>query len=271
MCWINWFIKKIDNADNILNNMNGAIVHRWPDGQWVCILDLWEKKLWLWQVRLSIIDLSDSWFQPIYYDRRVWSFSKKHNSNFIGKYWDNAVKIVFNWEIYNYQGLKRELEGKWYKFSSKSDTEVILASYLEWWTDCVNRFNWMRAFAIYDPIKQEIFCSRDRLWKKPFYYYFDWNQFVFSSEIKWILEHKELEINTKNNIDSEAIDFYFTIWYIPAPWTIYKNVKKLESRHNLTIRILWNWNLTLSNKCYYEIPKYKPINDKKKLIREWKK
>jgi asparagine synthase (glutamine-hydrolysing) len=114
---------------------------------------------------------------------------------------------------------------------------VILASYLEYGADCVNHFNGMRAFALYDPNKQEIFCSRDRLGKKPFYYYFDGKQFIFSSEIKGILEHKELKINTKENIDSEALDFYFTMGYIPAPRTIYKNVKKLEARHNLELKI----------------------------------
>lgn len=112
---------------------------------------------------------------------------------------------------------------------------MILASYLEYGTDCVNHFNGMRAFAIFNPTTQEVFCSRDRTGKKPFYYYFDGQQFVFSSELKGILEHKELNINTKENIDPEALDFYFTMGYIPAPWTIYKNVKKLEARHNLII------------------------------------
>jgi len=95
----------------------------------------------------------------------------------------------------------------------------------------------MRAFALYDPAKQELFCSRDRLGKKPFYYYFDGSQFIFSSEIKGILEHKELKINIKENIDSEALDFYFTMGYIPSPWTIYKNIKKLEARHSLKLKI----------------------------------
>jgi asparagine synthase (glutamine-hydrolysing) len=95
----------------------------------------------------------------------------------------------------------------------------------------------MRSFAIYDPTKQELFCSRDRLGKKPFYYYFDGKKFIFSSEIKGILEHKELEINTKENIESEGLDFYFSMAYIPAPRTIYKNIKKLEARHNLKLKI----------------------------------
>jgi len=128
----------------------------------------------------------------------------------------------------------------------------------------------MRAFALYDPSKQEVFCSRDRLGKKPFYYYFDGDQFIFSSELKGILKHQELKINVKENIDPEALDFYFTMGYIPAPWTIYKNVKKLEARHNLQLKIT-NYKLQITNYCYYEIPEYKPINDKQALIEEGKK
>ena len=271
MCWINWFIKVSDNSKEVLNNMNKSIIHRGSNWQWIFVENKKWKQIWLWQVRLSIIDLSDAWFQPMYYDKNVWCFSEKYNSEYIDKYWNTALKIVFNWEIYNYQDLKSKLMGKWYKFTSKTDTEVILASYIEWWKDCVNKFNWMWSFVIYDPENAELFCSRDRLWKKPFYYYFDGEQFIFSSEIKWILKHKELKINRKENIDSEAIDFYFTTWYIPAPWTIYKNVKKLEARHSMIISIDKSWKLSLKDECYYKIPKYEPINDKKGLIEEWKK
>ena len=271
MCGINWFIKISDNPKELLDNMNKSIIHRWPDWQWIFIENINWKQIWLWQVRLSIIDLSDAGFQPMYYVKEIWCFSEKYKLENINKYWDNALKIVFNWEIYNYQDLKSELVEKWYKFTSKTDTEVILASYIEWWKDCVNKFNWMWSFVIYDSVKSELFCSRDRLWKKPFYYYFDWKQFIFSSEIKWILEHKELKINRKENIDSEAIDFYFTTWYIPAPRTIYKNVKKLEARHSMVISMDKSWSLNLKDECYYKIPKYEPINDKKLLVKEWKK
>jgi asparagine synthase (glutamine-hydrolysing) len=125
----------------------------------------------------------------------------------------------------------------------------------------------MRAFAIYDPNKQEMFCSRDRLGKKPFYYYFDGKQFIFSSEIKGILEHKELKINTKENIDPEALDFYFTTGYIPAPWTIYKNVKKLEARHSIQLTTN-SGQLIIKNHCYYQIPEYTPTYNKQQLIEE---
>ncbi len=249
--------------------MNQAIIHRWPDDQWFFVQQESDATLAQGQVRLAIIDLSDAWFQPMFYDRYGWAFSAKHNSSILDDIGEKSIRIVFNWEIYNYQEIREDLITKWYNFSSNSDTEVILASYLEYWTDCVNHFNGMRSFALYDPSKKELFCSRDRFWKKPFYYYFDGKQFIFSSELKWILEHKELAINTKENISSEALDFYFTTWFIPAPWTIYKNIKKLEARHSLTIKIT-DTLLYLNDSCYYEIPEYAPIYDKKALLSEGK-
>lgn len=295
MCGINGFIKTIDKkkSDILIKNINQSIIHRGPDDQWFfCKQINNDKVLAQWQVRLSIIDLTDTGFQPMFYDKYVGWFSKKHHPEVFEEIGEKSVSIVFNGEIYNYQEIRKELIDKWYNFASNSDTEVILASYLERGADCVSKFNGMWAFALYDPIKKELFCSRDRLGKKPFYYYFDDKQFVFSSELKWILEHKELKINIKENINSEALDFYFTMWYIPAPWTIYKNVKKLEARNYLLVSH-WEehsdeaiqkkeldchapfshsqWQLKLTKHCYYEIPKYQPINDKKLLLEEGKK
>lgn len=269
MCWINWFIKASileDDAKNLIKNMNKAIRHRWPDDEWFYVEKKDDKTIWLGQVRLSIIDLSPAWHQPMFYDKKIWA----SNDTFV-KHEAKDLVILFNWEIYNFLDIKNELEIKWYNFSTLSDTEIILASYLEYWEDCVNHFNWMWAFVIYDKNNSKLFCSRDRLWKKPFYYYYDSNNFIFSSEIKWILEHKELNINTKENIDKEAIDFYLTTWYIPSPWTIYKNIKKLEARHNISLKLdTINNNLEFNKYCYYEIPKYAPVNNKNSLIEEWK-
>ncbi len=272
MCGINWFIKLIDQqqSESLIKHMNQAIIHRGPDDQGFFCQQNDSFSISQWQVRLAIIDLSDAWFQPMFYDKDVGNFSQKHNPHIVEEIGEKSIRIIFNGEIYNFQEIKWDLINKWYTFASNSDTEVILASYLEYGTDCVNHFNGMRAFALYDPRKQEVFCSRDRLGKKPFYYYFDGQQFIFSSEIKGILEHKELKINTKENMDPEALDFYFTMGYIPAPRTIYKNVRKLEARHNLQLKIT-NHKLQITNSCYYEIPEYKPINDKQALLEEGKK
>ncbi len=273
MCGINWFIKHIDKKQSeiLIEKMNKSIIHRGPDDQWFFCQNLGDNHmLALWQVRLSIVDLTDAGFQPMFYDRYAGGFSQKHNPAILDEIGEKSIRIVFNGEIYNYQEIREELIQKWYNFSSNSDTEVILASYLERWADCVPRFNGMRAFALYDPNKKELFCSRDRFGKKPFYYYFNGKDFLFSSELKGILEHEELKINTKENIDAEALDFYFTMGYIPAPWTIYKNVRKLEARHSLLLKVQ-NSKLKLEKVCYYEIPKYNPIDDYQALLDEWKK
>lgn len=271
MSWINWFIKKCDNWKVLLNKMNNAIIHRWKNSQWMLVLTQEELSIGLGQVRLSIIEPWDKWFQPMFYDKDVWAFSEKYQKKYFEEYWKTSISITYDWEIYNCEKIREDLIKKWYTFSTNSDTEVILASYEEWWEICVNKFNWVWAFAIFDPIKNNIFCSRDRVWKKPFFYYFDWNKFIFSSEIKWILEHRELNINRKENIDRDAINIYLSTQYIPAPWTIYKDVKKLEARYNLIIHIDNLWELVLKNSCYYQIPEYKPINNKELLIQEWKK
>jgi len=122
--------------------------------------------------RLSILDLSELGHQPM--------------SNTDGSLW-----IVHNGEIYNYLELRAELISKGYKFSSNTDTEVILNAYKEWGQDCLNKFNGMWAFAIWDRRKSSLFCARDRFGVKPFYYYLDENVFLFVSEIKQILEYKE--------------------------------------------------------------------------------
>jgi asparagine synthase (glutamine-hydrolysing) len=118
--------------------------------------------------RLAIIDISAAGHQPMA------SADKKH--------W-----IIFNGEIYNYLELRAELAGYGHHFRTNTDTEVILAAYRQWGRDCLSRFNGMWALAIWDAQKQELFCARDRLGVKPFYYYFNGTRFVFASEIKAIL------------------------------------------------------------------------------------
>ena len=119
--------------------------------------------------RLSIIDLSPAGHQPMC------------NEN--GKIW-----IVYNGEIYNYLEVRRELESLNHRFKSQTDTEVILHAYEEWGTDCLARFNGMWSFAIADLRTKKIFCSRDRMGVKPFYYSYDGKRFCFASEIKAILK-----------------------------------------------------------------------------------
>lgn len=259
MCGINGFIKNIEHkeAEKLIKKMNQTIIHRWPDdnGTYVETLKRWNVKtlkgenmeIWLGQVRLAIIDLTDAWFQPMFYNKDVGCFSQKHHVNVLDEIGEKSISIVFNGEIYNYQDIRKELINKWYNFSSNSDTEVILASYLERWTECITKFNGMRAFALYDPNKQKLFFSRDRMGKKPLYYYWDGKKFIYSSEIKWILATWIERI-----LDKETVPEYITFHYTPGTKTLVKNIFKLPAAHNLIFNIMNN---------SFEIKKYRDIKD----------
>ncbi|MDD5197547.1 MAG: asparagine synthase (glutamine-hydrolyzing) [Candidatus Gracilibacteria bacterium] len=260
MCGINGFLKQNiseNTAIQLLENMNASIRHRGPDDQGVFMHEKNNRTLGLGHVRLSIVDLSPAGHQPMFYTKE----SGTHSSVFHPSD-DQSLALVFNGEIYNFHDLKNELVALGYHFSTHSDTEVILASYLEWGAYCVNRFNGMWALALYDEKNDILLCSRDRFGKKPFYYYHDGEYFIFSSEIKGILTH-----NIPQEIDPEAVDFYFTTGFIPAPWSIYTNVRKIEAGHSL---IIDTKTLAIRNERYYEIPYYTPSYDRKALIQEGK-
>ncbi len=155
--------------------------------------------------RLAIIDLEERSNQPLE---------------------DDAYTIVFNGEIYNYIEIRDVLLKKGYRFATDSDTEVIIKAYREYGQECVTYFNGMFAFVIYDPKKNIFFGARDRLGKKPFYYYKKNEMFEFASQLKQLSEGKRLKIDKK----SEKL--YFRYGYIPEPYTIYKDVFKLEAGYS---------------------------------------
>lgn len=146
------------------NKMVDIVTHRGPDSRGVFI----ENNIALGHRRLAIIDLSEDGHQPFLYH--------------------NRYVLVFNGEIYNYRELREELEQKGITFTTKTDTEVLIAAYDYWRDECVQHFNGMWAFAIYDKDNQEIFCSRDRFGIKPFYYTNQEEKFLFASEIKQFFE-----------------------------------------------------------------------------------
>jgi len=240
MCGINGF--NFLN-DRLIEQMNDAVKHRGPDDSGIFT----DNKVMLGHRRLSISDLSSVGHQPFVY----------HHKN-------KKVVIVSDGKIYNFQEIKTDLEAKGYKFSSKSDTEVLLASYLEWDFECVNHFNGMWAFVIYDVNNKIFFCSRDRIGGKPLYYYHQKEKFIFSSELKGILASNS-DIAREENIDPDALRLYFSLGFIPAPYTIYKNICKLEAGQNLVFDLN---NKSIRKWYYYEIPEYQPLYDKKQLIEE---
>lgn len=230
MCWINW----ITFSDkSLINKMNEKINHRWPDARWI----FFNEKISFWQVRLSIIDLSSAWRQPMFYSKNIgafyWDEDKWYidlNNNIVKvELLNNYFSIVFNWEIYNYEEIKKDLLEKWYIFTTHWDTEVILAWFQEYWNKIHDLLNWMWAFCISDFQKNELIFSRDRFWIKPLYYFIDDSKnIIFSSEIKAILEYSwyQKEIN-EDMIISYLVynkDFHLSN-------TFFKNIFKLENAH----------------------------------------
>lgn len=186
MCGINGEVSYLGQADiEGLARMNNALSHRGPDGEGVFVSK--ERGTALGNRRLSIVDVEGG-TQPIVYKQG----SVTH-------------AITFNGEIYNHADLRKELEGNGHKFKTRSDTEVLLKSYLEWGKDCLNRLNGAFAFAIYDGIKNRVFLARDRLGIKPLYYAKMDHSFLFSSEPKGILARLDVE----RVPDYETIANYF--------------------------------------------------------------
>lgn len=213
MCSINGFNFK---DEHLISKMNQITRHRGPDGEGIFV----DEGVSLGHARLSIIDLSEQARQPMVDERFV---------------------IVFNGEIYNFKELRSDLEGT-YSFKTNSDTEVILASYQKWGSDCVKMFNGIFAFAIWDKVKREIFLTRDPLGVKPLYYFHDENRFIFSSEIKAVLEH-----NVPRVLNHEAFNHYLRVLYVPAPLTMFEGIYKFPPASfgifkdgELTIQEYWS-------------------------------
>ena len=139
---------------------------------------------------------------------------------------DGELVITFNGEIYNQRELRQELQKLGHKFASDhSDTEVLLLGYREWGSALLARLNGMWAFAIYDTKRAQLFCSRDRFGKKPFYYSKTSDSFIFSSELSSLAQHP----GVRRNVSRRALQKYFAYGYIPAPLSIYEGALKLPA------------------------------------------
>ncbi len=215
--------------------MNNAISHRGPDDEGYYV----DEQVALGHRRLAIIDLSPAGHQPMH-------------SN------DGNLEIAFNGEIYNFNDVKKLLTG--YAFKSGSDTEVILAAYQQWGKDCLHHLNGMFAFAIWDKAKQELFIARDRLGIKPVYYFSKDKMFLFSSEIRALLQSGIVP----RKINRKVIHEYFTYQTIHAPETFINNVFMLMPGHCMTINtsginierywhIVENTDFSSSGKSYREV------------------
>ncbi|WP_201523459.1 asparagine synthase (glutamine-hydrolyzing) [Aliarcobacter butzleri] len=226
MCGISGIINK--NSSRVeqkeIQEINDLISHRGPDDEGF----YFEKNFAFGHRRLSILDLSSYGHQPMYY---------------LDKY-----TITYNGEVYNYLEIKEELLKDGYEFHSHTDTEVILASYDKWGENCVNKFNGMWAFAIYDKEKGIIFCSRDRFGVKPFYYTEVKGKFVFGSEIKQLLEFYD-----NRYVNKRVLMDYLVIGYENhTSETFFENIYMLEQSHNLVYDLQTN---NFEIKRYYDLKK----------------
>ena len=184
---------------NVLKRMVKSISHRGPDDNGLYIA---ENDVYLGHTRLSIIDLSEKGRQPM--------------SNEDGTIW-----ITYNGETYNFMVLRKNLE-KNHDFCSNTDTEVLIHAYEEYGIDFINKLRGMFAFALYDSEKKKVILARDPMGKKPLYYYWDRDKFIFASEIKAILE-----AGIKREIDVNGLCAYLTHQYTIGRHTMFKGIKKL--------------------------------------------
>ena len=233
MCGFVGFCDDSKNKKKIIRDMADIIKHRGPDSDGYYV----DNNIALGFRRLSIIDL-DKGSQPIFNE-------------------DKNKVIVFNGEIYNYKEIREELKSKGHKFSTNTDTEVILHGYEEYKEDILNKLRGMFAFVIYDIKEKSLFGARDFYGIKPFYYYYDNENFLFGSEIKSFLGSP----NFKKELNKDMLSQYLTFQCSIGEDTFFKNTYKLLPGYYFIYK-----DKELEIKKYYEV-KLEPNDDKS--LEEW--
>jgi asparagine synthase (glutamine-hydrolysing) len=204
----------------LLEKMTNQLSHRGPDGKGQYI----SNGVGFGHRRLAILDL-ESGSQPMISA-------------------DNNLVVVYNGEIYNYIELRTELQGIGYSFITTSDTEVLLYAYQHWGRDCLAKFNGMFAFALFDKKARTLFCARDRLGEKPFFFAQTRDSFVFASEPKALFA-----FGINREISMELLDAYLCFGYVPAPLTMFRDVRELAPGHYVTVK-----STGLKVEKYWDLP-----------------
>jgi len=228
MCGITGIFSFSDSGRKHLHKITAAtsaLINRGPNAEGIYS----HNNISLGHRRLSIIDTSDLAAQPF--------------TDSSGRY-----TIVFNGEIFNFQELRDQLFASDVQFRSKSDTEVLLYSYIKDKENCLTKLDGEFAFAVYDNINETLFIARDRFGIKPLYYYFDEDRFAFASEMKALIAFDIPKI-----IDKASLQTYLHLNYIPSPYSIFKDVFKLDPASYITI----DSKAYFKKNSYYSIP-YKP-------------
>lgn len=248
MCGISGIVSKILVEPETIHNMNRALQHRGPDAQGSFRNE--GGTVALGHTRLSIIDISEMGNQPMYSP-------------------DGRFAVVFNGEIYNFKMLKKEfeLDDPQVKFATGSDTEIILHAFKKWGVDMAYRLEGMFAIALYDKALDKLYLFRDRVGKKPLFYFWDHQHFIFASEIKGLLQHPSVRAN--KDIDIQAIHDFLHLGYIPGPKTIYRSIRKFpagsigEVSRDLSVMIKPFWK---ASEKISQNPKTTQIEELKKVL-----
>ncbi|GAA4739518.1 asparagine synthase (glutamine-hydrolyzing) [Flavisolibacter ginsenosidimutans] len=229
MCGIAGIVAKqvAQDAQQQVRKATAVLAHRGPEEE-----NFWtnnDQTVFFGHRRLCILDLSKAASQPMGY---------------AGRY-----TLVYNGEIYNYRELRKELEAEGCSFHSQSDTEVVLVAYAAWGSSCLQRFDGAFAFAIWDEKEQILFAARDRFGEKPFFFFYDNEQFVFASEPKalWAM-------GVEKEVNKSLLYNFLTLGYTSNPSdateTFYNNINKLPAAHSLTCSLQKN---ALHTHCYWQV------------------
>jgi asparagine synthase (glutamine-hydrolysing) len=203
--------------------MMDRIRHRGPDGHGI----YQDGSVFLGHRRLSIIDVAGG-HQPMANETQ-------------------SVWITFNGEIFNHADVRPGLENAGHRYTTRCDTETIVHAYEEYGSDCVKRFRGMFSFAIWDAGAQRLFCARDRLGIKPFYYFFNGRTFAFASEIKALLAHPDVDAR----LDESLLAEYLTFGYVNGEATLFRGIHKLMPGHTLTLDVA---SRSLNIEQFWDIP-----------------
>ncbi len=219
--------------------MTDAIHHRGPDGFGY----FHEGPALLGHRRLSIVDLAAG-VQPMYNE-------------------DHNLVIVYNGEIFNHADLRPALEAAGHRYTTRCDTETILHAYEEYGPACVERFRGMFAFAIWDRARQKLFCARDRLGIKPFYYFWNGTLFAFASEIKALLRHPAISAG----LDESQLSEYMAFGYVSGEQTLFKGIRKLMPGHTLELTMR-DGSRSPRIQRYWDVP-LPPATEERRDDRSW--
>ncbi|GAB6146230.1 N-acetylglutaminylglutamine amidotransferase [Desulfocicer niacini] len=227
--------------DQSIKIMNKIMAERGPDHEDI-YHGIWTS---LGHRRLKIIDLSDESNQP-FIDPNL------------------GLTLVFNGAIYNYKKLRADLKQLGYTFYSKGDTEVILKAYHAWGENCVEKFNGMFAFVIYDQKNNCVFMARDRLGIKPLYFYRTQNSLIFASSLPAILKTGKIQ----KEISKEALHYYLSFHaVVPAPFTLIEGIRKLPPATTMTVKK----DGTITQRAYWRLNFERDSEEEQYTFDDWKR